>query len=106
MYVSENICTYNIYIYYYIYIYIYIYIKAGNKPTTSGEQFRHQCSPQYMQVACFVMSKSGAPYANFGVKMSTGALLFPTLNYVYIYVYIYIYIYIHIYIYTNTTLKE
>ena len=25
------------------------------------------------------MSKSGAPYANFGAQMSTGALLFPTL---------------------------
>ena len=32
-----------------------------------------------VQLACIVMSKSGAPLANFGAQMSTGALLFPTL---------------------------
>ena len=32
-----------------------------------------------VQLACIVMSKSGAPLANFGAQMSTGALLFSTL---------------------------
>ena len=34
-----------------------------------------------VQLACIVMSKSGAPYANFGAQMSTGSLLFPALVY-------------------------
>ena len=33
-----------------------------------------------VQLACIVTSKSGAPLANFGPQMSTGALLFPTLH--------------------------
>ena len=32
-----------------------------------------------VQLACIVMSQSGAPLANFDAQMSTGALLFPTL---------------------------